>query len=50
MESLIVSDDTFNGVQVAHLQFMETKRGTRLLTSGWWGSARKINYTGTCVL
>ncbi len=31
---------------VAHLQFLPTKRGTRLLTSGWWGMARKINYTG----
>ena len=31
---------------VRHLQFMPTKRGTRLLTSGWWGMARKINYTG----
>ena len=32
--------------EVKHLQFMPTKRGTRLLTSGWWGAARKINYTG----
>ncbi len=32
--------------EVAHLQFMMTKRGTKLLTSGWWGMARKINYTG----
>ena len=31
---------------VAHLTFLETKRGTRLLTSGFWGMARKINYTG----
>ena len=27
---------------------MTTKRGTRLLVSGWWGLARKINYTGGC--
>jgi hypothetical protein len=33
-------------VQVAHLEFLQTKRGTKLLTSGWWGAARKINYTG----
>lgn len=33
-------------VEVRHLQFMDTKRGTKLLTSGWWGMARKINYTG----
>ena len=31
---------------VAHLEYMETERGTKLITSGWWGSARKINYTG----
>lgn len=31
---------------VAHLRYMETARGSRLLTSGWWGAARKINYTG----
>lgn len=31
---------------VSHLQFMQTKRGTKLLVSGWWGMARKINYTG----
>ena len=25
---------------------MPTARGTKLLVSGWWGMARKINYTG----
>mmetsp|Transcript_20735 Transcript_20735/g.21388 ORF Transcript_20735/g.21388 Transcript_20735/m.21388 type:complete len:441 (+) Transcript_20735:12-1334(+) len=32
--------------EVAHLTYLQTKRGTKLITSGWWGMARKINYTG----
>ena len=32
--------------EVRHLKWMPTQRGTKLLTSGWWGYARKINYTG----
>jgi Delta14-sterol reductase len=32
--------------KVAHLKYLTTKRGTKLLVSGWWGMARKINYTG----
>jgi Delta14-sterol reductase len=35
-----------NDPRVVHLTCLPTKRGTRLLTSGWWGMARKINYTG----
>jgi len=31
---------------VSHLRTLDTKRGTKLLVSGWWGLARKINYTG----
>lgn len=40
------SDDS----SVAHLKFLQTKRGTKLLTSGWWGMARKINYTGDWIM
>ena len=31
---------------VASLAFIHTKRGTKLLTSGWWGVSRHINYFG----
>lgn len=30
----------------AHLTYIQTARGSRLLTSGWWGAARHINYLG----
>jgi hypothetical protein len=35
---------------VAHLQSMPTKRGTRLLISGYWGMARHINYLGDWIM
>ena len=35
---------------VPHLKSMPTKRGTRLLISGWWGTARHINYTGDLMM
>ena len=31
---------------VKDLPYIQTKRGTRLLTGGWWGRARHINYLG----
>ncbi|KAK1479799.1 ergosterol biosynthesis ERG4/ERG24 family protein [Colletotrichum cuscutae] len=31
---------------VKDLPFIQTKRGTRLLTGGWWGRSRHINYFG----
>ncbi|XXG96786.1 acetyl-coenzyme-A carboxylase [Hypoxylon texense] len=32
--------------RVAHISYIETKTGSRLMTSGWWGIARHINYFG----
>lgn len=32
--------------RVKAIKWMPTERGTRLMISGWWGLARKINYTG----
>lgn len=32
-----------NASEVSHLTFLQTKRGTKLLTSGWWGMARKVS-------
>ncbi|KAH6689462.1 ergosterol biosynthesis ERG4/ERG24 [Plectosphaerella plurivora] len=29
-----------------NMSYLQTKRGTRLLTSGWWGVSRHINYFG----
>ncbi|PWY80592.1 ERG4/ERG24 ergosterol biosynthesis protein [Aspergillus heteromorphus CBS 117.55] len=31
---------------VAGMSYIQTKRGTRLLTAGWWGMSRHINYFG----
>ncbi len=31
---------------VRHLATLETQRGTRLITSGWWGTVRHPNYVG----
>lgn len=35
---------------VAHLRSMPTRRGTRLLVSGWWGLARHVNYLGDWIM
>lgn len=32
------------------LKFMETERGTKLLTSGWWGVSRHPNYLGDLLI
>lgn len=36
--------------RVAKLQSMPTQRGTRLLTSGWWGMSRHPNYLGDWIM
>ena len=36
--------------RVAHLQYIQTRSGSRLLTSGWWGTARHINYLGDWIM
>jgi len=36
--------------EVKHLKYLQTKRGTKLIVSGWWGAARKINYTGDWIM
>ncbi|KAI9027873.1 putative ERG24-C-14 sterol reductase [Hyaloraphidium curvatum] len=35
-----------NDPAVAHIKYIETEAGSRLMTSGWWGMARHINYLG----
>lgn len=39
-----------NDPRVAHLTYIETKSGSKLLTSGWWGTARHINYLGDWIM
>ncbi|MCJ1244143.1 erg24, C-14 sterol reductase [Trapelia coarctata] len=39
-----------NDPKVAHLKYMETKSGSKLLISGWWGTARHINYLGDWIM
>lgn len=39
-----------NGPDVSHLKYIETAAGSRLITSGWWGAARHINYLGDWIM
>lgn len=39
-----------NDPRIAHLKYMETKSGSKLLISGWWGTARHINYLGDWIM
>jgi len=35
---------------VTHLKTLQTKRGTKLIVSGWWGVCRHINYLGDWIM
>ncbi|KAL2871139.1 c-14 sterol reductase [Aspergillus lucknowensis] len=35
-----------NDPRVKHIEYIQTAHGSRLMTSGWWGYARHINYLG----
>lgn len=35
---------------LAHLKYIQTHTGSKLLTSGWWGQARHINYLGDWIM
>ncbi|MCJ1284247.1 erg24, C-14 sterol reductase [Xylographa opegraphella] len=39
-----------NDPKVAHLKYIETASGSKLLVSGWWGTARHINYLGDWIM
>ncbi|OLY80485.1 Delta(14)-sterol reductase [Smittium mucronatum] len=39
-----------NSNNAGNEKFLETKAGSKLLISGWWGLARHINYTGDWLL
>ena len=42
--------DAFRKGLLPHMNYLQTKRGTKLLTAGFWGCARKINYTGDWIM
>lgn len=39
-----------NDPQVAHLEYITTSKGSKLITSGWWGTSRHINYFGDWIM
>ncbi|GAA93938.1 uncharacterized protein L969DRAFT_43901 [Mixia osmundae IAM 14324] len=43
-------NDFRNGKNPKNLTSMKTKRGTALLTSGWWGLCRHPNYLGDLIM
>ncbi|KAF8958356.1 ergosterol biosynthesis ERG4/ERG24 [Flammula alnicola] len=43
-------NDFRNGLNPKNLQFMTTAKGSKLLTSGWWGRSRHPNYFGDLIM
>ncbi|KAH9942899.1 ERG4/ERG24 ergosterol biosynthesis protein [Amylocystis lapponica] len=43
-------NDFRNGLNPKNLQYMTTERGSKLLTSGWWGLSRHPNYFGDIIM
>ncbi|KAF4613929.1 hypothetical protein D9613_007619 [Agrocybe pediades] len=43
-------NDFRNGKNPKNLKFMTTKKGSKLLTSGWWGRSRHPNYMGDLIM
>lgn len=39
-----------NDPEVKHLTYIQTASGSKLITSGWWGVARHINYLGDWIM
>lgn len=39
-----------NDPSLRHLKYLETKSGSKLLITGWWGVARHINYLGDWIM
>lgn len=39
-----------NDPRVSHLKTLQTKRGTKLIVSGWWGICRHVNYLGDWIM
>lgn len=39
-----------NDDSVKHLKYIQTASGSKLITSGWWGYSRHINYLGDWVM
>ncbi|KAI0078209.1 ERG4/ERG24 ergosterol biosynthesis protein [Panus rudis PR-1116 ss-1] len=43
-------NDFRNGRNPKNLQYMTTERGSKLITSGWWGRSRHPNYMGDLLM